>query len=345
MAKKRLKLKDKQGNVIDYDISAASVTIDAEGRSVEVKLAELVAAIAETVTSVTFNGEPHSIYNRRIDLGNQMQPDWEESSPTYPSYVRNKPNVVTGIKVGEGGSTLTPNNGVVTLPESEGGYAPPAGGIPKTDLAADVQNSLGKADTALQSFTETDPTVPSWAKQPTKPTYTAQEVGALPANTDIPSKTSDLNNDSGFVTESDVEDMIDEAVDGLGGEVSVTTNEDGTFVIHVGETDYTIDLNHEHPQYAGYKTIESTTDAAVTLSRDVIYDLGTVAGNKTISLPSTVDGAADYEFRLTYTSGTITLPSGVLVANDGTLAFTAGKIYQVVISGGILYYSETSASA
>ena len=123
MAKKRLKLKDKQGNVIDYDISAASVTIDAEGKSVEVKLAELVAAIAETVTSVTFNGEPHSIYNRRIDLGNQMQPDWEESSPTYPSYVRNKPNVVTGIKVGAGGSMLTPDNGVVTLPEIEGGLS------------------------------------------------------------------------------------------------------------------------------------------------------------------------------------------------------------------------------
>ena len=74
----------------------------------------------------------------------------------------------------------------------DGGYAPPAGGIPKTDLS--------QADTALQSYTETDPTVPSWAKQPTKPTYTAQEVGALPANTTIPSKTSDLTNDSGFTT-------------------------------------------------------------------------------------------------------------------------------------------------
>lgn len=33
------------------------------------------------------------------------------------------------------------------------------------------------ADTALQSFTETDPTVPDWAKASTKPTYTASEVG------------------------------------------------------------------------------------------------------------------------------------------------------------------------
>lgn len=34
-----------------------------------------------------------------------------------------------------------------------------------------------KVDSALQSFTETDPTVPAWAKAATKPTYTAEEVG------------------------------------------------------------------------------------------------------------------------------------------------------------------------
>ena len=58
-------------------------------------------------------------------------------------------------------------------------YVKPSGGIPASDLATAVQSSLGKADTALQ--TETDPTVPSWAKASTKPTYTASEVGAIPA--------------------------------------------------------------------------------------------------------------------------------------------------------------------
>lgn len=48
---------------------------------------------------------------------------------------------------------------------------------------------------------ESDPTVPDWAKQPEKPSYTASEVGALPDTTKIPSKTSDLQNDSGFLTE------------------------------------------------------------------------------------------------------------------------------------------------
>ena len=69
--------------------------------------------------------------------------------------------------------------------KNTGTYSKPSGGIPKTDLASSVQTSLGKADTALQSFTETDPTVPAWAKQASKPTYTASEVGALPANTQL----------------------------------------------------------------------------------------------------------------------------------------------------------------
>lgn len=56
----------------------------------------------------------------------------------------------------------------------------------------------------MADYTETDPTVPSWAKQSSKPTYTATEVGALPDNTAIPTKLSDLENDSGFVTASEI---------------------------------------------------------------------------------------------------------------------------------------------
>ena len=116
--------------------------------------------------------------------------------------------------------------------------------VSKSDLDSSVQSSLNKADSALQSFTEKDPTVPSWAKAATKPTYTksevglsnvdnvkqysvnnpppypvtsvngktgaltlsASDVGALSSSTKIPSKTSELTNDSGFIksyTETD----------------------------------------------------------------------------------------------------------------------------------------------
>ena len=39
---------------------------------------------------------------------------------------------------------------------------------------SDLQNDSG----FITSFTETDPTVPAWAKAASKPTYTAAEVGA-----------------------------------------------------------------------------------------------------------------------------------------------------------------------
>lgn len=55
---------------------------------------------------------------------------------------------------------------------------------------------------------ETDPTVPAWAKNPTKPTYTANEVGALSDDTEIPTKTSDLTNDSGFITNEDIPEKL-----------------------------------------------------------------------------------------------------------------------------------------
>lgn len=46
--------------------------------------------------------------------------------------------------------------------------------------------------------------IPSWALASTKPTYTASEVGALPSTTTIPTKVSDLTNDSGFITSAPV---------------------------------------------------------------------------------------------------------------------------------------------
>lgn len=77
--------------------------------------------------------------------------------------------------------------------------------VVKSDLSSALQTSLGKADTALQSFTETDPTVPAWAKAASKPTYTAEEVGALPSDTSFITPTA-LNNKLGRSTNVDAAD-------------------------------------------------------------------------------------------------------------------------------------------
>ena len=59
-------------------------------------------------------------------------------------------------------------NKVSDLTDDSGHYTKPVTGIPASDLE----------ETYLTSFTETDPTVPAWAKASTKPAYTAAEVGA-----------------------------------------------------------------------------------------------------------------------------------------------------------------------
>lgn len=55
-----------------------------------------------------------------------------------------------------------------------------------SDIPAAVTDATVAGWGYKKSFTETDPTVPSWAKAANKPTYTASEVGALPVDTDIP---------------------------------------------------------------------------------------------------------------------------------------------------------------
>ena len=49
-----------------------------------------------------------------------------------------------------GAPTFTPWRHTTGSGSGSGGYEPPVGGIPRTDLSADVQASLSKADTALQ---------------------------------------------------------------------------------------------------------------------------------------------------------------------------------------------------
>lgn len=176
----------------------------------------------------------------------------ENNKGDLESLTTNKVNVsdiIDNLTTASASKVLSANQGVAiknlidALQNSK--YAKPSTGIPKTDLATDVQSSLSKADSAIQSldgyatestvtahtgnadihvtaankatwdaksdfsgnyddltnkptiptvptnvsaftndagyitgYTETDPTVPAWAKEASKPSYTASEVGA-----------------------------------------------------------------------------------------------------------------------------------------------------------------------
>ena len=86
-------------------------------------------------------------------------------------------------------------------------------GIPKGYDGAGGSGGGGTADSVQWANVLNKP---SWVNSPTKPEYTASEVGALPASTTIPSKTSQLNNDSGFTTSASFKTVNGQSIVGSG---------------------------------------------------------------------------------------------------------------------------------
>ena len=81
-----------------------------------------------------------------------------------------------------------------------------------------------KLNSALQSYTETDPTVPAWAKADKKPTYTASEVGALPNTTVIPTALAGLAEDATHRVVTDAEKTAWNAKSNFSGNYNDLTN-------------------------------------------------------------------------------------------------------------------------
>lgn len=107
-----------------------------------------------------------------------------------------------------------------------GKYADLTGKPTIPSKTSELQNDSSFVDTTTLAgkgylTKETDPTVPAWAKAASKPTYTAAEVGALPSDTAIPSKVSELSNDSGFQTSSQVSSAITKATASLASQTYV----------------------------------------------------------------------------------------------------------------------------
>lgn len=98
--------------------------------------------IPDTSNFITKSVNNLENYTKTNDLGNLATKD----TVNYETEVINKPTIpseVTEQTVADWGFT-----------KNTGTYSKPSGGIPKNDLSSDVQTSLGKADTALQSYTE-----------------------------------------------------------------------------------------------------------------------------------------------------------------------------------------------
>lgn len=115
--------------------------------------------------------------------------------------------------------------------------------IGNTTATANPQSDWNQIDSAKADYiknkpqlgvlatqdSETDPTVPSWAKEATKPTYTADEVGALPDSTIIPDALSDLTSDSAHRTVTDAEKAKWDSKSNFSGSYNDLVNVPSTF--------------------------------------------------------------------------------------------------------------------
>lgn len=115
-----------------------------------IKDARLVGQVTggEKIPVSDGSGEPRAVTTGQIKeyIGNggddNVQSDWNETDPTSDAFIKNKPTIpseVTEQTVTEWGFT-----------KNTGDYSKPSAGIPKSDLNESVQQSLEKADTALQ---------------------------------------------------------------------------------------------------------------------------------------------------------------------------------------------------
>ena len=134
--------------------------------------------------------------------------------------------------------------------------------ISPEDIATAVEEYM-----TAHPFTETDPTVPDWAKQPQKPTYTASEVGAEASGT-ADGKVSAHN------TAGDAHNDIRELISGLAQRLNALADSDDTTLDQMSEVVAYIKSNKS--------LIDAITTSKINVS-DIIDNLTTNASNKPLS--------------------------------------------------------------
>jgi len=187
---------DEEGNPYRYKANSAVQVVDAT------RDAGIVAGVEFDAEEYTLEGAVFISYGVE-----QVQSDWAETDPEEKSFIKNKPDHI----VTDEHYVHTDNNYTSTEKEKLAGLENYDDSGIRQELDDKVDKVAGKGlstndftnedksklDSALQS--ETDPTVPQWAKTPTKPAYDYSEIANTPS---IPTNTSDLNNNSGFITNS-----------------------------------------------------------------------------------------------------------------------------------------------
>lgn len=246
----------------------------------------------------------------------------------------NKPTIPTKV------SQLENDSDYATESQVDAKYTKPTSGIPKSDLSSDVQASLDKANTALQSAPVTSVNNKTGAVQ-----LFATDVGALPDTTNIPSKTSDIVNDSGYITEADVPTKTSELTNDSGfitsADAPVKSVNGKTGAVQLGAADIgalpdttvipskTSDLAND----SGY-----ITNAALTP-----YAKKTDIPTKTSQLTNDSGYITDIPIASTTRLGGVKVGAGLTVSAEGTISATGGGTADAVEWANVLDRPTTIA--
>ena len=297
-----------------------------------------------------FSGSYNDLTNKPTIPAAQVNSDWNASSgvaqilnkPTIPSNTSDLTNdsgfiTIADVPEGSTASTTTPKMDGTAAVGTETAFARGDHIHPsdtsKQDVIgdlADIRAGAALGATALQSYTETDPTVPSWAKASSKPTYTASEVGALPDTTVIPDELADLADDSTHRLVTDTEKTTwNGKQDALVSGTNIKTINSQSLV---GSGNIAV----------GGVMERKTTIPSGGMLPNVYYDLGTVTSytfiiNRT-GLDSTIVNHWIWAFRSSdSTDSSIVWPTGLSWDGGSAPTINRGKRYEISVIG---YYAE-----
>ena len=134
---------------------------------------------------------PYALYSK--EAGNGFSGDYND--------LTNKPELFSG----DYNDLVNPPT-IPTVPTNVSAFNNDAGYITMDSVPAIPTNVSSFTNDAgyITSYTETDPTVPAWAKEPNKPAYDYTEIANTPTIPTVPTNVSAFMNDAGYITQADV---------------------------------------------------------------------------------------------------------------------------------------------
>lgn len=124
-----------------------------------------------------FSGDYNDLQNKPTIPDPQVQADWNQTDNTKADFIKNKPSVPSGQVQSDWAQTTSSEPDYIKNKPSLGSAA--SKNVPSTGDAGSGEVVMGNDSRLSDSRPASD--VSSWAKQATKPSYTANEVGAIPS--------------------------------------------------------------------------------------------------------------------------------------------------------------------